>query len=292
MSSTETSEAGYAACYVQRLQHYLKVSGEQVAVSNCVTKLLPEEFKRIGSGKSHVEVLGLGSGGGEIDIHILKTLQSVLPSLHMSAEAVEPSAELIKNFQDLVARTSSLQNVPFEWHTLTSAEYEKKVTMNKAIKKFDLIHMIQMLYYVDDYAATIKFFHSLLKSNGKILIVHEAANSGWDILWKSYRKTLCKDVSISDYLSAGDIKVHIDNLGLKYDEFVVPHSYDITDCFNPDSEVGELLLDYMTEQEHFHQSLTPEVRKGILDLLRNKCSTEKDGRVMFNSDLSCILVYA
>ncbi|CAL8320416.1 unnamed protein product [Merluccius merluccius] len=234
MSSTETSEAGYAACYVQRLQHYLKVSGEQVAVSNCVTKLLPEEFKR----------------------------------------------------------TSSLQNVPFEWHTLTSAEYEKKVTMNKAIKKFDLIHMIQMLYYVDDYTATIKFFHSLLKSNGKILIVHEAANSGWDILWKSYRKTLCKDVSISDYLSAGDIKVHIDNLGLKYDEFVVPHSYDITDCFNPDSEVGELLLDYMTEQEHFHQSLTPEVRKGILDLLRNKCSTEKDGRVMFNSDLSCILVYA
>ena len=31
-----------------------------------------------------------------------------------------------------------------------------------------------MLYYVDDYAATIKFFHSLLKTNGRILIVHEA----------------------------------------------------------------------------------------------------------------------
>ena len=117
------------------------------------------------------------------------------------------------------------------------------------------------------------------------------ANSGWDILWKSYRKTLCTN-SISDYLSAGDIRVHLDNLGLKYDEFIVPHTYDITDCFDLDSHAGELLLDFMTEQEHFHRSLTPEIRKGILDLLRSKCSTEKEGRVMFNSTLSCILVHA
>lgn len=36
---------------------------------------------------------------GELDIHILKTMQSVLPSVHMSADAVEPSADLMKNFK-------------------------------------------------------------------------------------------------------------------------------------------------------------------------------------------------
>ncbi|CAL8343169.1 unnamed protein product [Boreogadus saida] len=291
MSSTETSEAGYAGSYLQRFQNYLKVSGEQAAVCSCVTKVLPEESKRIGSGKSQLEVLGLGSGGGEIDVHILKTLQSVLPSLPISAEVVEPSADLTKNFQDLLAKTPSLKGIPFEWHTMTTVEYEKKVTTKKDIKKFDLIHMIQMLYYVDDYAATLKFFHSLLKTNGRILIVHEAANGGWDILWKTYRKTLCTN-SISDYLSAGDVKVHLDNLGLKYEEFVVPHAYDITDCFDLNSQPGELMLDFMTEQEHFHRSLTPEIRNGILDLLRSKCSTEKEGKVMFNSNLSCLLVHA
>ena len=117
------------------------------------------------------------------------------------------------------------------------------------------------------------------------------ANGGWDILWKTYRKTLCTN-SISDYLSAGDVKVHLDNLGLKYEEFVVPHAYDITDCFDLNSQPGELMLDFMTEQEHFHRSLTPEIRKGILDLLRSKCSTEKEGKVMFNSNLSCLLVHA
>ncbi|KAG7266183.1 hypothetical protein CRUP_011414 [Coryphaenoides rupestris] len=262
MSTTETSEAGYGGNYLQRFKEYLEVSGEHAAVCGCVSKLMLEEFKRIGSGKSHLEVLGLGSGGGEVDIHILKTLQSILPSVHMSVEAVEPSADLIKNFKDLVANTSSLQNVPFEWHMLTSAEYEKKVNTNKDIKKFDLIHMIQMLYYVDDHAATIKFFHSL--------------------------KELCTN-SIAEYSSAGDIKAHIDSLGLKYDEFATSHAYDITDCFDPESGGGERLLDFMTDQERFHRSLTPELRKGILDLLRNKCSTEKDGRVMFNSNLTCIL---
>ena len=46
MSSTETSEAGYAGSYLQRFKNYLKVSGEQAAVCSCVTKVLPEESKR------------------------------------------------------------------------------------------------------------------------------------------------------------------------------------------------------------------------------------------------------
>jgi len=139
------------------------------------------------------------------------------------------------------------------------------------------------------------FLHTLSLSFSGLLLKRTdcsyPANSGWDILWKSYRKALCTN-SISEYSSAGDIKAHIDSLGLKYDEFAMSHAYDITDCFDPESGNGERLLDFMTDQERFHRSLTPELRKGILDLLRNKCSTEKDGRVMFNSNLTCILVHA
>ena len=45
---------------------------------------------------------------------------------------------------DLVAKTPSLQDVPFAWHNMTTAEYEKEVTAKKDIKRFDLIHMIQV----------------------------------------------------------------------------------------------------------------------------------------------------
>ncbi|CAL8267607.1 unnamed protein product [Lota lota] len=132
--------------------------------------------------------------------------------------------------------------------------------------------------HVEDQSATVSFFHSLLKKQGKLLIVHEAADSGWAFLWKTYRKTLWPE-STSDYLSAGGIRAHLDRLGLRYDVVTAPNCFDITDRFNWDSTSGARLLDFMTVQDHFHQSLTPEVRKGILDLLRNKCSTEKKGRV-------------
>ncbi|KAM4609335.1 histamine N-methyltransferase A-like isoform 1-T4 [Polymixia lowei] len=289
--AAEPKQTGYEGRYVQGFQFYLKHSGEHKAILKFIDNAMPGEFKRIGAGKHNLDVLGVGSGGGEMDVQILSVLQSAFPAVPISADTVEPSTELTDTFKALVAKTPNLQKIPFAWHTMTCQEYEKQVREKGKTKGFDFIHMIQMLYYVSDYAGTMKFFHSLLKNNGKLLIVHEAANSGWDILWKTYRKELCTK-TISDYLSAGDIKVHLNSLGLRYEEHALPNTIDISDCFIQGSQMGELLLDFMTEQEHFHKSLTPELRAGILDLLRNKCSTEKDGRILFDCTLSCILVYA
>ena len=54
-----------------------------------------------------------------------------------------------------------------------------------------------MLYYVDDYAATLKFFHSLLKTNGRILIVHEAGQ------WPAYETNQSLQTSLleNEFLS-------------------------------------------------------------------------------------------
>uniref|UniRef100_UPI003AAAF6A8 histamine N-methyltransferase-like n=1 Tax=Centroberyx gerrardi TaxID=166262 RepID=UPI003AAAF6A8 len=289
--AAEAKQSGYEGRYVQGFQFYLKHSGEHKAILRFIDSVLPGEFERIGAGKSNLDVLGVGSGAGEMDTQVLSIFKSTFPAVPLTADIVEPSTELTEEFKASVAKTPNLQKIPFVWHTMTSGKYEKQVRGKGDMKRFDFIHMIQMLYYVDDYAGALKFFHSLLKNNSKLLIVHEAANSGWDILWKTFRKELCTK-SISDYLSAGDIEVHLKSLGLKYEKHAIPNTIDITDCFTQGSELGELLLDFMTEQDHFHSSLTPELRAGILDLLRNKCSTEKDGRILFDCTLSSILVYA
>uniref|UniRef100_A0AAR2KYQ0 Uncharacterized protein n=1 Tax=Pygocentrus nattereri TaxID=42514 RepID=A0AAR2KYQ0_PYGNA len=143
----------------------------------------------------------------------------------------------------LVARTSSLRDVSFNWNVVSCAEYEKQVKAEEVVKG-DLIHMIQW-YYVDDPAATLKFFHSLLRENGKLLIIHEAdeahsANSGWEVLWKTFKKEPCTN-TLSDYLSAGDIKVQLDALELRYEELVARNARDITECFTEGSRDGEML---------------------------------------------------
>ena len=123
------------------------------------------------------------------------------------------------------------------------------------------------------------------------LISSYQGNGGWDTLWKTYHKDLCVD-AITEYRSSGEVIACLKSLGLKYEEHAVPNAFDITKCFDPNSQTGVRLLNFMTARDQFYQSFTPEIRAGILDLLRNKCSTEKDGKVLFNSTLSCIFVHA
>ncbi|XP_028993704.1 histamine N-methyltransferase-like [Betta splendens] len=289
--AAEARQTCYEGNDVQSFQFFLKHSGEHGAIQKDLQRFLPGELKRIGEGKSSMDVLGVGSGGGEHDVQILSLLQSAFPTAPLTADVVEGSRELTDNFKALVAKTPSLQTVPFAWHISRSEDYQKQVEKNEVIKKFDLIHLIQMLYFVDDIRETIKFYHSLLKTNGKILIIQEKANGGHDILWKTFKNDLCND-AVSEYRSSGEVVAQLKSLGLKYEEHEIPHTFDITDCFDPNSANGKFLLNYMTAREDFHQSLSPEVRAAIFDLLRNKCSTEKDGKVLFNGDLSCILVHA
>lgn len=289
--SVMAAQTCYEGSSVQSFQFYLEQSGEHEAMLQCVRKILPGEYKRIGAGKSSLDVLGVGSGGGEMDAQVLALLQSTFPAVPITADIVEGSSELTDNFKAVVAKTTNLQKIPFAWHIMSSEGYEREVKAKGDMKRFDFIHMVQMIYYVDNLADTIKFYHSLLKNNGRLMIIVETANAGWDTLWKTYKKDLCVH-AITEYRSSGEVISCLKSQGLKYEEHAIPNTFDISECFNPSSQTGQRLLNFMTAKDNFYQSFTPEIRAGILDLLRNKCSTEKDGRVFFNSNLSCILVYA
>ncbi|XP_060944798.1 histamine N-methyltransferase A-like isoform X2 [Limanda limanda] len=289
--AAEAKQTCYEGSAVQSFQFYLEHSGEHEAIVQGVHSILPAQFKRIGAGKSGLDVLGVGSGGGEVDVQMLSLLQSTFPTVPITADIVEGSAELTENFKALVAKTTSLQKVQFAWHIMHSGDYEKKVKVKGDVKKFDFIHMIQMIYYVDNVDDTIKFCHSLLKNNGTLMIIVEEAHSGWDTLWKTFEKELCVD-TIPESRSSAEVISSLKSQGLKYEEHIIQNTFDITECYDPNSTTGARLLSFMTQTKNVHQSLSQEVRAGILELLRNKCSTVKDGRVMFNSNVRCILVHA
>ncbi|XP_042351168.1 histamine N-methyltransferase-like [Plectropomus leopardus] len=289
--AAEAKQTCYEGSSVQSFKFYLEHSGEHEAILQFVHNSLPGELKRIGAGKSSLDVLGVGSGGGEVDVQILTLLQSTVPNVPITADIVEGSSQLTDNFRALVAKTTNLQKIPFAWHIMHSENYERQVKAKGDMKRFDFIHMIQMIYYVDNLADTIRFYHSLLKNNGRLMIIVEAANGGWDTLWKTYKKELCVQ-DITEYRSSGEVIASLKSQGLKYEEHTITNTYDISECFKPGSPTGDCMLNFMTATDNFYQSFTPEIRAGMLDLLRNKCSTEKDGKVFFNSNLSCILVHA
>nr|XP_031533632.1 histamine N-methyltransferase [Vicugna pacos] len=250
--------------YVECFRRFLSNSTEHQCMQEFMDKKLPGIIARIGDTKSEIKILSIGGGSGEIDLQILSEAQAQHPGVRISNEVVEPSAEQITKYKELVAKTSNLENIKFTWHKETSSEYQNRMMEKKEIQKYDFIHMIQMLYYVEDIPATLKFFHGLLATSAKILIVLVSGKLfSFSLNFKTYE---CYDL-----LS----------------------TMDVSDCFIDGSENGDLLWDFLTETRHFNKTAPPDLKAEITkDLQEPEFSIKKEGKVLFNNNLSFIVAEA
>lgn len=276
--------------YQKSFQLFLERSTEHQCMRDFVHNLLPDILSSIGDGKSHLNVIGVGSGAGEIDLEMLAKLHLKHPGVTVDNEVVEPSSQQLHNYKILVSKKPDLGYIKFNWNKMTVSEFEEHWKAQKMTKKADFIHMIQMLYYVKDPGATINFFRSLLNKNGKLLIILVAGESGWSKLWRTYRHQLC-NTEISQCVTTGDIKSFLESNGVSYQSYTLPSQMDITECFTEGDEKGELLLDFLTEVLSFSKTASPELKAGVMDLLRHPdCSVESNGKVVFNNNLEVIVI--
>ncbi|CAI9593617.1 unnamed protein product, partial [Staurois parvus] len=121
---------------------------------------------------------------------MLSKIHDRYPKVSIKNNIVEPSPEQLLSYKERVAKTSGLDHITFHWNKKTSTEFEVQVKEEKQYTNYDFIHMIQMLYYVKDIPATLKFFTSLLSAEGKLLIILVSGKSGWSTLWKKYGSRL------------------------------------------------------------------------------------------------------
>ncbi|XP_008822386.1 histamine N-methyltransferase [Nannospalax galili] len=278
--------------YVESFRRFLSKSTEHQCMQEFMDKKLPGVIARFGDTKSEIKILSIGGGAGEIDLQILSKVQDQCPGVHINNEIVEPSAEQIVKYKELVAKTSNMENIKFTWHKETSSEYQKRMMEEKEPQKWDFIHMIQMLYYVDDIPATLKFFHGLLAANANILIILVSGTSGWSKLWKKYGSRLPKD-DLCQYVTSSDVTQMLDSLGIKYECHDLLSTMDITDCFIDGDENGDLLWDFLTETCNFSTTAPPDLKAEIMkDLQEPGFSVKKEGRVLFNNNLSFIVIEA
>ncbi|XP_064517684.1 histamine N-methyltransferase-like isoform X3 [Pseudopipra pipra] len=157
--------------YLRSFRLFLEKSTEHQSMREFMERQLPDVIASIGNGKSTINVLSIGGGAGEMDLLILSKVQARYPGVAINNEVIEPSADQISKYKERVAQTSNLGKVKFTWHEETADEYESRMNAEKKSKKWDFIHMIQMLYYVKDIPATVRYFHSLLESQAKLLII-------------------------------------------------------------------------------------------------------------------------
>ncbi|XP_070832025.1 histamine N-methyltransferase-like [Chaetodon trifascialis] len=290
MASSLNSLVNDDSRYQKSFKLFLERSSEHQCMLDFIHNLLPDILASIGDRKSHLNVIGVGSGAGEIDLEMLSELRLKHPGVTVDNEVVEPSGQQLHNYRVLVSQKPGLDHIKFNWNKMTATEFEEQWKVKKMTKKADFIHMIQMLYYVKDPGATISFFQSLLDKNGKLLIILVSGKSGFGKLWRTFRNQLCH-TELSQCVTTSDIKSFLDSKGVKYQSYELPSQLDITDCFTEGDEKGELLLDFLTEVLDFSKTASPELKAGVMELLRHPdCSVESNGKIMFNNNLGVIVL--
>ncbi|XP_065105103.1 histamine N-methyltransferase-like [Paramisgurnus dabryanus] len=274
--------------YLKSFELFLDRSSEHQCMQDFIHNTLPDILGSIGGGRPVFNVMGVGSGAGEIDLEILAQLHMKHPQVKVNNEVVEPSTDMLHKYKVLVSKTPNLDYINFTWNKMTASEFEKHWQEKNLGKKMDFIHLIQMLYYVKDPEATVSFFQSLLEKDGKLLIILVSGESGWRKLWRTYRASLGN--TEIQCVTTGDIKT-LDTKDIPYSKYVLQSHIDITECFTEGDEVGELLLDFLTHVVEFSKNAPEHLKKGVLDLLRHPdCSKEVDGRIMFNNNLEALVV--
>ncbi|KAF5902377.1 histamine N-methyltransferase-like, partial [Clarias magur] len=161
----------FESIYLHTFELYLASSTEHQAVKNFIHTTLPDILASIGAGEPTLNVMGVGSGSGEIDLEILKVLHEKHPEAKIENEVVDPSSAMLNKYRESISKMPSLDYVTFRWNKMTAVEFENEWKKRNSDKKMHFINMIQMLYYVEDPEATLSFYRNLLNKDGKILVI-------------------------------------------------------------------------------------------------------------------------
>ncbi|XP_077986185.1 histamine N-methyltransferase A-like [Glandiceps talaboti] len=239
---------------------------------------------KTGERNGHFGVLSVGSGAGEVNHMMIDRLLGKFPAINCTI--IEPGRKEMVKYQKLVSENSEkLKNVAFQWYAETFETYYERNLEDK----FNLIECIETMYYFNDYEGVLQKMYDSLAPNGVMLIVLAAANAGYHNLWKHHGEVLRDDNM--NFVSAADIKDTLRKNGIPFSTTPDKYRVDISEVFVEGSEVGDQILDFLTQIYHFRQTTPENIKNDLISLLKSeKCSEIVDGKIFFNNTLETIIV--
>ncbi|XP_077997080.1 histamine N-methyltransferase B-like [Glandiceps talaboti] len=285
--TTMKSLSSNAPRYLQSFKEFLQVSDEHKVMTDWVEVGITEITDKLSdtSNDKKLTVLGVGSGSGEIDIHILGTVAKRYQNIYNCV--IEPSVDQMKKYKSNVKEHKALDIVDFDWRNQTAEEYMASTEQSQ----FDLVHMIQMLYYVDNTENTIlQFYYKYLKTNGIMVLLQVSSNGGWENIWREFGDRLLQSDGCT-YTTGKNIQDILERNKIKYKTTILPSYFYINQCFKENSKIGSLLLDFITEVDDFTNTAPDDLRCELVEYLKtSNCSYQDDDNIVFKNDLQVFII--
>ncbi|XP_031550606.1 histamine N-methyltransferase-like [Actinia tenebrosa] len=285
--------------YEKRFQIYREKSGENFRDLDVLKSRLPGEACSIlkETGRDRLNILSIGSGSGEVDFEILKMIKAELQAngydcdkMKIFNRAVEPNEHYINAYE---ASISDFQKdlggqVTFD---LVKGAFEEYLKKKPDSVRFDIIHWVRSIYYVDAEQALRDCFDTELSNGGKIALVLAGADDlishVHKMLWPNGKPMKSEPFELQDVEKILKIA---DKNGWKNDVSSVQYSLDVTEILDDKSIIGNLLLDFITQKTNFRETTEQQKLTDTLELMKKNVVLE-DGKYLGRKSSNIVFFY-
>ena len=285
--------------YHRSLDVFKKKSDEFVRNIELIRNHMASVIQRLPQNQPCFNILSVGSGTGEVDMEILKIMKEELQraqgrdQIKIYNRAIEPNEYACDLYKSSVKRANDLQ-IDFDVRCQTFQEYKDQGAEKLEERtKFDVIHFIHSIYYVDIEEALSHCIENELHANGSLLFMVEGPDLICWVLDKQrfpdwYGKP--GDSVPESFKTVEKLCKIVEEAGWRYDVYNQEYEIDVTEVFDAESTEGNLLLDFLTYSKNFRDTANEQVVKEKLALIKDH-STVKDERHFGKKMESLILIY-
>ena len=158
--------------YAKVYRTFKRNSQQDDIVRNAVTEFILHEF-----GRNSIDIMSIGSGTGWLEDHLVKHPKLKVESLL----AIEPNLYHVEAMQE---KSANWTDTIFELDSSSfGADYRTE-------KRFDVIIMVHMIYYIKNPIDAIIKAKSFLKHGGKIIIAVQGEKGGYELTAAVYEEVM------------------------------------------------------------------------------------------------------
>jgi len=263
-------------------------------IEEMLRERLPSLVPRRLHDSQQLNILSVGSGNGEKDLLVLKVIRESLRSTELKIfnRAIEPNTYFCDLYNEAIANMQTPpddQATKFEICEQSFQQYSQHT--EKEPVKFDVVHFIHSIYYVDMEEALCHCFEKELDENGVFICIVSGGDLLHLILAKQPKDWHGQGDGASQNLEMARQLVGIaKSKGWKHEAYVKEYSIDVTEVFDPKSTEGNLPLDFLTHTVNFRETAEKQLVEETLAIVRNH-TTLKDGKRLGKKKDSLVALY-
>lgn len=274
--------------YAKRFQALRAKSQMAPCIKEMLRQHLPaaiSEILRKATSVSSFNVLSIGAGTGDIDLEIIRIVREEMEDhndyrkVRIYNRAIEPNGSHLATYEDSSKNLSELESsqVTFDLRKKTFEEYKNTTTDDPV--RFDLVHFVHSIYYVDMEDALLHCFGKELKEHGKVLAI---VTGGRDLFYSvalQYRTALGfrEEDIVQGLETIRPVMEIIAKHDWKREKYTREYSVEVTEVFDNDSIQGNLLLDFLTHKINYRKTTDEKTVHELLNLIKDLTYLE-DGK--------------